>query len=71
MVGVDGIVIDPENEFKTLAEAVDGSFLNMSLASPCTSTRLTCPSPRRRTRRKRLAFQRHQLGGLIRILFGG
>jgi len=34
MVGVDGIVIDPENEFKTLAEAVDGSFLNMSLASP-------------------------------------
>jgi type IV secretory pathway VirB4 component len=33
MLGVDVIVIDPENEYKTLCEAVDGSFINISLKS--------------------------------------
>lgn len=34
MLGVETIVIDPENEYKPLAEAVGGSFFNISLASP-------------------------------------
>jgi conjugal transfer ATP-binding protein TraC len=33
MLGVDVIVIDPENEYKHLAQAVGGSFLNISLNS--------------------------------------
>lgn len=33
MWGTDIIVIDPENEYKTLAEAVGGSYMNLSLNS--------------------------------------
>lgn len=33
MMGVDVIVIDPENEYQRLAEAFGGSFFNISLAS--------------------------------------
>jgi len=46
MLGVDGIVIDPENEFKTLAEATGGSFLNISLSSPCHINPFDLPEPR-------------------------
>ncbi len=34
MIGTDVIVIDPENEYQSLAEAVGGSFLKISLTSP-------------------------------------
>lgn len=34
MLGTDVIVIDPENEYKYLANAVGGSFLEVSLTSP-------------------------------------
>jgi type IV secretory pathway VirB4 component len=34
MQGVDVIVIDPENEYQTLAETVGGSFFKISLTSP-------------------------------------
>lgn len=33
MLGTDVIVIDPENEYKTLCEAVGGNYLNISLNS--------------------------------------
>ncbi|MDD3032763.1 MAG: ATP-binding protein [Candidatus Pacebacteria bacterium] len=33
MVGIDCIIMDPENEYKTLAEASGGSFYNISLGS--------------------------------------
>lgn len=33
MFGTDVIVVDPENEYKFLAEAVGGSYFNMSLSS--------------------------------------
>jgi conjugal transfer ATP-binding protein TraC len=33
MQGVDVIIIDPENEYKSLAEAVGGKFFNISLSS--------------------------------------
>lgn len=33
MLGVDVLVIDPENEYKTLAQAVGGSYLSVSLNS--------------------------------------
>lgn len=34
MMGVDILVIDPENEYQRLAEAFGGSFFNISLTSP-------------------------------------
>ncbi len=34
MVGVDVIIIDPENEYKHLADAVGGTYLSVSLNSP-------------------------------------
>jgi len=34
MLGTDVIVIDPENEYERLAQAVGGAFLNISLGSP-------------------------------------
>jgi conjugal transfer ATP-binding protein TraC len=37
MMGVECIIIDPENEYQTLSEAVGGSYLRLSLAS---STRI-------------------------------
>ena len=33
MLGTDVIIVDPENEYKTLCEAVGGSYLSMSLNS--------------------------------------
>jgi conjugal transfer ATP-binding protein TraC len=33
MMGVECIIIDPENEYKTLCDAVGGSYLRLSLAS--------------------------------------
>jgi len=33
MSGVDVIIVDPENEYKTLAESVGGAFYNISLGS--------------------------------------
>ena len=33
MMGIDVIVIDPENEYQNLASAVGGSFFKISLAS--------------------------------------
>lgn len=34
MMGVDVLVIDPENEYERLAEAFGGSYFNISLSSP-------------------------------------
>ncbi len=34
MVGVNVIVIDPENEYKTLADTLGGAYVNLSLNSP-------------------------------------
>lgn len=34
MIGVNVVIIDPENEYRSLAEAVGGSFIKISLNSP-------------------------------------
>lgn len=34
MLGTDIIIVDPENEYKTLAEAAGGNFMSLSLNSP-------------------------------------
>lgn len=72
MIGIDGIIIDPENEFKTLAEAVGGSFLNISLTSPLHINPFDLPLPREdESAENVLRSNVINLVGLIRIMFGG
>ncbi len=46
MIGNDVIVIDPENEYKFLAEAVGGTIFNISIASPYHINPFDLPLPR-------------------------
>jgi len=72
MRGVDAIVIDPENEYKRLAEAVGGSFINISLASPQHINPLDLPLPREDENPEDvLRSNIINLVGLMRIMLGG
>ena len=46
MLGNDVIVIDPENEYKYLAETVGGTIFNISIASPYHINPFDLPLPR-------------------------
>jgi len=72
MLGVDGIIIDPENEYKFLAEAVGGSFFNMSLASPSHINCFELPTPREDEKAEDvLRTNIINLVGLMRVMLGG
>ncbi len=72
MFGVDVIVIDPENEYKFLAEAVDGSFFNISLSSPNHINPFDLPQPREDENPDDvLRSNIINLVGLMRIMLGG
>jgi len=72
MLGVDGIIIDPENEYKFLAEAVGGSFFNISLASPHHINPFELPALREDEKAEDvLRTNIINLVGLMRIMFGG
>jgi type IV secretory pathway VirB4 component len=72
MQGVDVIVIDPENEYKKLADAVGGSFINISLASPQHINPLDLPIPRPDEKPEDvLRSNVINLVGLMRIMLGG
>lgn len=72
MMGVDVIILDPENEYKSLADAVGGSFFNMSLASPSHINPFDLPSPREDERPEDvLRTNIINLVGLLRIMLGG
>ncbi|RLC39739.1 MAG: conjugal transfer protein TraC [Candidatus Nealsonbacteria bacterium] len=72
MQGVDVIVIDPENEYKWLAEAVDGSYFNISLNSPHHLNPFDLPTPREdETPADVLRSNVINLVGLFRIMLGG
>ncbi|HDM31822.1 MAG TPA: DUF87 domain-containing protein [bacterium] len=72
MRGVEVIVIDPENEYKRLAEAVGGSFINISLASPQHINPLDLPLPREDENPEDvLRSNVINLVGLMRIMLGG
>lgn len=45
MLGIDVIIIDPEMEYKYLAEAVGGSYINISLASESKINPFDLPRP--------------------------
>ena len=72
MLGIDGIVVDPENEFKTLAESTGGSFLNISLSSPYHLNPFDLPDPREDENPADIIRSNAiNIVGLIRILLGG
>ncbi len=72
MLGVDVMVLDPENEYKYLADAVGGSFFNISLASPNHINPFDLPIPREDEKPEDvLRSNIINLVGLLRIMLGG
>jgi conjugal transfer ATP-binding protein TraC len=72
MLGIDGIIIDPENEYNFLSDAVDGKFYNISLSSDSHINPFDLPKvgddeePRDVLRSNII-----NLVGLMRIMLGG
>jgi len=72
MLGVECIILDPENEYKTLSEAVGGSFFNISLVSPNHINPFDLSTPREDERPENvLKSNIINLVGLLRIMLGG
>jgi len=72
MQGVDVIVIDPENEYQWLAQAVGGSFFNISLTSEHHLNPFDLPQPREGEKPEDvLRSNIINLVGLFRIMLGG
>ncbi|MDP2864567.1 MAG: ATP-binding protein [bacterium] len=72
MQNVDVIVLDPENEYKFLSDAVGGSFFNISLASTDRINPFDLPIPREDERPEDvLRSNIMNLVGLLRIMLGG
>ena len=72
MVGVDVIILDPENEYKHLSDSVDGSFFNISLSSPNHVNPFDLPIPREGEKPQDvLRSNIINLVGLIRIMLKG
>ena len=72
MLGVDSIILDPENEYKSLAEGVGGSFFNISLASENHINPFDLPTPREDEKPEDvLRSNIINLVGLLRIMLGG
>jgi len=72
MLGVDIIVIDPENEYEFLADAVGGSYFDISLNSPHHINPFDLPVPREDESPKDVLRENViNLVGLLRIMLGG
>jgi conjugal transfer ATP-binding protein TraC len=72
MWGVDVIVLDPENEYKTLAEKAGGSFFDISLSSDNHINPFDLPEPRQGEKAEDvLRSNVINLVGLMRIALGG
>jgi len=72
MLGVNVIVVDPENEYEFLSDAVGGSFFSISLASPNHINPFDLPVPREDEKPEDvLRSNIINLVGLMRIMLGG
>jgi len=72
MEGVDVIIIDPENEYETLCEAVGGSFLRVSLTSPHKLNPFDLPLPGPEDNPEEILRSNIlNLVGLLKIMLGG
>jgi conjugal transfer ATP-binding protein TraC len=72
MMGAECIILDPENEYKALSDAVDGSFFKISLSSESHINPFDLPEPREgETPEDVLRSNIINLVGLMRIMLGG
>lgn len=72
MAGTEVIVIDPENEYKMLADAVGGSFISLSLTSPYHINPFDLPKPAPdENPADVLRTSIINLVGLLRMMLGG
>ena len=72
MQGIDVIIIDPENEYEFLSDAVDGSYFKISLTSPHHLNPFDLPIPREDEKPEDvLRSNVINLVGLLRIMLGG
>ena len=72
MQGVDVIVIDPENEYEFLSDAVGGSYFKVSLTSPDHLNPFDLPKPREGEDPENILRSNViNLVGLLRIMLGG
>ncbi|MDO8474112.1 MAG: DUF87 domain-containing protein [bacterium] len=72
MTGTDVIILDPENEYKTLSSAVGGSFFNISLGSENHINPFDLATPREDEKPEDvLRSNIINLVGLMRIMLGG
>jgi len=72
MLQTDAIIIDPENEYKFLADAVGGSFFNISLSSEHHINPFDLPPPREDEKPEDvLRTNIINLVGLMRVMLGG
>jgi len=72
MQGIDCIIIDPENEYENLADAVSGAFLKISLTSPNHLNPFDLPIPGEDDNPEDILRSNViNLVGLLRIMLGG
>ena len=72
MSGINVIIVDPENEYKTLAESTGGQFFNISLGSSHQINPFDLPVPTEdETAEEVLRSNTINLVGLLRIMLGG
>jgi len=72
MTGIEVMILDPENEYKYLADAAGGSFFNISLASPNHINPFDLPSPREGEKPADvLRSNVINMVGLLRLMLGG
>ena len=72
MTGIDSIIVDPENEYKMLADAVGGSFFDISLGSENHINPFDLPIPREGEKPENILRSNIiNLVGLLRVMLGG
>ncbi len=72
MSGINVIIVDPENEYKTLAESTGGEFFNISLGSSHQINPFDIPIPGEdESAEEILRSNTINLVGLLRIMLGG
>ncbi len=70
MLGTEAIIIDPEDEYRYLAEAVGGSYIKISLNSPHRINPFDLPKEKDKTTDQLLRSNISNLLGLFKIMLG-
>ncbi len=71
MLGTDVFIIDPENEYEKMAEAVGGSYVKLNLNSPTRINPFDLPGVLEEDKDNALRSNLVTLHGLLRLMMGG